>query len=238
LRITIDGPAGVGKSTVAKLLAKRLGLMYLDTGATYRVLAYAALLRRVDPHDERRLVPLARSLRLSLRWSSSGGLAVLLNGRDVSRSIRTEWVTEVAAVVAQQPRVRATMVRLQRQLAGKRDVVTEGRDTGSIVFPAAPHKFFLTASARVRAKRRHLELARLLGRAPALAVITRQLQERDQRDCTRKAGPLTVPKGAHIIDTSQLKAAEVVRRILAYLPKCASQAPQSDGDAHACSSSP
>jgi len=217
LIITIDGPAGVGKSTVAKLLATQLGLQYLDTGATYRALAYTALMRGIDPSDERHLVPLARSLQLTLHWSATKGLAVMLNGRDVSRQIRTEQVTEAAAIVAHHPRVRAALVRLQRRLAGDRYLVVEGRDTGSVVFPHAPYKFFLTANATVRATRRHMELAQLHGRTPSVTVIAKQLRERDQRDRIRKAGPLVKPPGAVAVDTSRMQAAEVVQQMLQHL---------------------
>ena len=215
--ITIDGPAGVGKSTAAQLLASRLGLRYLDTGATYRALAAAALVRRIALDDEIRLVQLARSLRLVLRQSRSGHLRVFLGSRDITRHIRTERVTDAAALVAQSPRVRAAMVRLQRRLARTEPVVAEGRDTGSVVFPHATYKFFLTARAAVRAKRRQHELRTLQGRAPAFAVRLRKLQQRDRLDRQRTVGPLVKPAGAVQLDTSQLRAEEVVQRILVHL---------------------
>jgi cytidylate kinase len=214
LIITIDGPAGVGKSTVAKLLAKRLGFVYLDTGATYRALAYAALSRGVDPRDARALVRLADSIYIALRQTTAGGLQVILNGHRVTRKIRTERATEAAAIVAQHPAVRAKLVRLQRRLFPASSLVVEGRDTGSVVFPRATHKFFLTATTAVRAGRRQMELRSLQGHAPALAVIARQLKARDRLDRLRKTGPLVRPRGAVLLDTSRLKAHEVVQRIL------------------------
>lgn len=214
LVITIDGPAGVGKSTVAKLLARRLGLMYLDTGATYRAVAYAALTRGIDPADERRLVRLARSLRIRLRPSEDQNVRVLLDGREVTRQIRAERVTEAAATVAQHPRLRAELVRLQRRLANGRSCVVEGRDTGSVVFPMAGYKFFLTAKVAVRARRRQMELAQVQGCAPSRRVIARQLRQRDQLDRRRPIGPLIKPSDAMVVDTSHLSAEEVVQRML------------------------
>lgn len=212
--ITIDGPAGVGKSTVAKLLAKRLGLLYLDTGATYRALAYQALLIGADPRDERAMARLARSLGVVLRQSTDGGLRVMLNGRDVTRQIRTERVTEAAAAVAQHPQVRRALVRLQRRLARRHACVVEGRDTGSVVFPAARDKFFLTADVRIRARRRQMELQGVQGRAPDVAVIARQLKQRDGLDRRRTVGPLVKPPHAMVMDTSHLKAEQVVQQML------------------------
>lgn len=216
--ITIDGPAGAGKSTVAKLLARRLKLAYLDTGATYRALAYEALSRRLDPHDETRMARVAARLRLVFKRTGWGRLRILLNGRDVTRRIRTETVTEAAAVVAQHPRVRAVLVRLQRRLIRSRMLVVEGRDTGTVVFPRAPYKFFLTADARVRARRRKMELQDAQGGSPSLSAIAGQLQHRDQLDRRRRVGPLVKPPGAVVVTTSRLSAREVVERMLQHLP--------------------
>ena len=218
LVITIDGPAGVGKSTVAKRLAKRLGLLYVDTGATYRTLAYAALLKGVDLQDARALVRLADSVRITLQQPTAGLLRVRLDGRDVTRHIRTERVTEAAAVVAQHPQVRDAMVRLQRRLARRSRLVIEGRDTGTVVFPRASHKFFLTAKAAIRARRRQRELRSVQGRAPSLSIIVRQLRRRDGLDLKRTVGPLVKPVGAVVVDTSSLTAGQVVSRLLHYLP--------------------
>jgi cytidylate kinase len=177
LIVTIDGPAGVGKSTVAKRLAKRLGLTYLDTGATYRALAYAVVKARLNPITQvKELSRLARRLPLKLCPSPAGGLRVLLDGADISGKIRTEEVTEAAAQVSQHSDVRAAMVALQRRLANHQPertrrggVIVEGRDTGSVVFPHAPHKFFLDARPAIRAKRRQDELFRLYGTKTPIA---------------------------------------------------------------------
>lgn len=218
LIITIDGPAGVGKSTVAKHLAKRLKLLYVDTGATYRALAYAALLRGIDPRDEAALARLARSFQPVLRQSAMGGLSVAVDGQNVTRKIRTERVTEAAALVAQHTRVRAELVRLQRRLAAVSSVVVEGRDTGSVVFPRASHKFFLTATVPVRARRRQKELERLQGYAPSWQIIAEQLQQRDHLDRQRKTGPLVRPPHSILVDTSGLNVTQVVQRLLRFLP--------------------
>lgn len=214
--ITIDGPGGVGKSTVAKLLAQRLGVRYLDTGATYRALAYAALRRGLSPvTDVRRLAALAR--RLPLRLESSGDLLrVFLDGEEITRDIRTEKISEAAAQLSQHPAVRRAMVRLQRGLASRSvgGVVVEGRDTGSVVFPSATHKFFLKADPSIRAKRRQQELARLYGTAPPLVEVREQLELRDGLDRRRRVGPLVQPHGAVAIDTSHASAPGVVSRML------------------------
>jgi len=217
LIITIDGPAGVGKSTVAKLLARRLRLFYLDTGATYRALAYEALRRGVDPRRETAVARVAGRMRLQLDWDPARGLRVLLNGRDVTRHIRTEAVTEAAAVIAQHPDVRAVLVRLQRRLASGPRVVAEGRDTGTVVFPHAAYKFFLTARHAVRARRRQMELQALPGRSPTLARIAGQLKARDALDRSRTVGPLVKPPKAIVVDTSRLPAEQVVERMLSAL---------------------
>jgi cytidylate kinase len=226
LIITIDGPAGVGKSTAARQLAARLRLAYVDTGATYRTLAYAALRAGGLPLvDARRLTRLARRLPLAMRQGRFGAVRVLLDGADVTRAIRTEAVTEAAAQIAQYPAVRAALVKRQRELALRpwsapaaggswRGVVLEGRDTGSVVFPQATLKFFLNAAPAVRARRRQQEVARLSGRRPPLAQIQEQLRFRDGLDRSRRVGRLIRPPGALMLDTSRLTQRQVVAILL------------------------
>ena len=219
LIVTIDGPAGVGKSTVAKLLAQRLGLMYLDTGATYRSLAYVVL---QDPElnlitDAKRIAALGRRLALQLVPQPDGSLQVRLKGRDITKAIRTEKVTEAAAQISQHPEVRKAMVELQRRLADRHGVVVEGRDTGSVVFPRATHKFFLDANPEIRAQRRQNEMRKLYGTRSPLKLVRDQIELRDNLDRHRRVGPLVKPAHAIEVDTSHRTIPQVVRLILLHI---------------------
>lgn len=209
--VTIDGPAGSGKSTAAQFLAKSLGLQYLDTGATYRTLAYASMKERINIADVGRLIELARHLSIHLSQTREGELRVDLDGHDVTKAIRTEEVSEAAAHVAQYPGVRAALVKRQRELAQERGCVAEGRDTGSVVFPNADVKFFLTAPPGVRAKRRQQELRQMYGATTPLALIKEQMHFRDGLDQTRPVGALVKPEGAVTINTAHRSAHQVVQ---------------------------
>ena len=218
LVVTIDGPAGAGKSTVAKLLAKALGVAYLDTGATYRALAFAVLQAHLEfMADPEHLAQLARYLPLRLEAGRGGVLRVFLDGLEITKDIRTQEVSEAAAQISQYPQVRAAMVTHQRQLAGRTGVVVEGRDTGSVVFPDAPHKFFLDADLTTRAERRRQELLKLYGEPTPLAQIREELHFRDAIDASRPVGRLVKPRGALVIDTTHLSAQHVVRRMLQHI---------------------
>jgi cytidylate kinase len=217
--VTIDGPAGAGKSTVAKQLAKALGIAYLDTGATYRALAFAVLQEHPEMlAEEAKLALTARFLPLQLKaQGANGALRVLLSSVDITREIRSQEISEAAAQVSQYPAVREAMVAHQRALAGTQGVVVEGRDTGSVVFPDAPHKFYLDADLTTRAERRRQELLKLYGEPTPLAQIREELYFRDAIDASRPVGRLVKPRGALMIDTTRLSAQQVVRRMLQHI---------------------
>jgi cytidylate kinase len=205
--ITIDGPAGAGKSTVARALAARLGFDYLDTGAMYRAVALAGIRAGVDWNRPEQLAAVAQGIKLEF-----AGNRVLLNGEDVTEAIRSPEVTRASRFAADNDAVRAHLITLQRRFAEGRNVVTEGRDQGSLVFPEAPVKFFLTASPEERARRRWREY-QAAGQSPSLDEVLRELLARDARDEARAWGRLVKPPDAIEIDTDGLSVAEVVDRM-------------------------
>ena len=207
--VTLDGPAGAGKSTAARALAARLGWCYLDTGAMYRTVALVALERGIPLDDAAALAELAASLAIDFRAGR-----VLLGDRDVSAEIRTERITQATRPVADAPPVRAAMKQLQRRLAEGRDVVTEGRDQGSEVFPWAEVKVFLTASADERARRRHREEAGR-GLATSLESVRAAQARRDEGDRVRPVGAMQPAADALMLETDGLSADEVVDRLAA-----------------------
>ncbi len=216
LIITIDGPAGTGKSTAARLLAGRLGYLYLDTGAMYRAVGWRALQEGLPLDDPGRLSQLARRCRITFRKEPAGGVRVFLNGREVTRQIRQPRVAEAASHVAVLRGVRRALVRQQKLIGAGGGVVAEGRDTGTVVFPQADLKVYLTASAAERARRRHAELRRA-GVGIPLGEVARQVRERDRRDLGRKASPLRPASGCVRIDNTRLKSTDVLAKILDYV---------------------
>jgi cytidylate kinase len=202
--VTIDGPAGSGKSTAARRLAERLGFDFLDTGAMYRAVALEVLSRGIDIADVARVVEVAHTADIEAL-----GPVVRAGGRDVTAAIRTPEVSSAASKVAAIPEVRTELVRLQRQAAERRNVVSEGRDQGTVVFPLAECKFYLTADPNERARRRQLELAEQ-GETIAVQDLLRQILERDNRDQTRDTAPLRPADDAIRIDTSHLSPDEMV----------------------------
>ena len=215
--IVIDGPAGAGKSTVARRLAERFELPLLDTGAIYRTLALIAERRGLEWSDGAGLGALTVDFPIAFRTEVDGGQMVqrvLYDGEDVSVEIRTPRISEGASRVSQHPEVRAGLLGIQRALAAG-GCVAEGRDMGTVVFPGARDKFFLTASLEARARRRHAELAR--AGAVDLAEVEREVDRRDRRDQSRAEAPLVQAADAVVLDSSTLGIAEVVRRIIAIL---------------------
>jgi len=214
--ITIDGPAGSGKSTTARRVAERLGYSYLDSGALYRAVTWAALQQNLDLQDSERVARLAEQLDLDIQAVESG-LRILVNGRDVSHEIRMPEVTQAIAPVAANPGVRRALLGTQRRFGEQGGVVAEGRDMGTVVFPDADVKFFMVASLQERAKRRQAELA-AKGVAVPLEELMNALQQRDDSDSRRTHSPLLRPQDAIDIDTSRLSIDEqvdlVIREVL------------------------
>ena len=211
--VAIDGPAGVGKSTVAKLLASRLRFLYLDTGALYRSVAWAILKHGLDPMDAKAVAALLPKLSLQMQVTNED-VAVSMNGKDITNELRTPPVSAAASVVSAIPAVRAWLLPVQRQIGEKGSVVAEGRDIGTKVFPSAPVKFFLEADPTVRAQRRHRELV-AAGHGGAIEQTSAELAGRDDRDRSRTTAPLVPADDAHHIDTSRLSVEEVVNQMLA-----------------------
>ena len=205
--VTIDGPAGAGKSTVARGLAQRLGFRFLDTGAMYRCVALAALRRKVSFEDPSAMAALAREITIDMAEGS-----VLLDGMDVTREIRTQEVTSATHYAADNPGVRERLVELQQKVGEHGDYVTEGRDQGTVVFPNAESKFFLTASAAERAKRRVEDLASR-GESADFDAVLEQQNLRDERDSRREVGPLVAADDALEICTDGMTIEEVIDRL-------------------------
>ena len=210
--ITIDGPAGAGKSTVAKELARRLGFAYLDTGAMYRALTLKALRKKMNLTEEEKLIALMKETFIDID-TNQGSLKVILDGENVTEPIRSIDVTNHTAFIARVPGVREVMVVRQREIASRRSVVVEGRDTGTVVFPNATHKFYLDADFKERARRRITELKQK-GQKINDSLISNDLKERDEKDLTRKVGPLKKADDAVFIDSTGLSVEQTAEKIL------------------------
>ena len=212
INIAIDGPAGAGKSTIAKKLAQKLGYVYVDTGAMYRAMAYYFLQQGIDKTDEAAINAAVDGADVTIRYVD-GAQQVLLNGEDVTGSLRSEQVGNMASNTSVYPAVRVKLVALQQKLAQTTDVIMDGRDIGTCVLPDAQVKIYLTASVGTRAKRRYDELVEK-GEKPDLAKIEADIEERDYRDMHREMSPLRQADDAVLVDSSEMNIEQVVSAIL------------------------
>ena len=214
LLITIDGPAGAGKTTVSRALAERLGYRYVDTGALYRGVAYMAAARGIAPQDDAGLSGLLEGLALNFLLGGAGQ-RLTANGMDITDAIRTAEMSMLASAVSARPVVRAFLLKIQRELGQQKAAVFEGRDMGTVVFPGADVKFFLSASVKIRAMRRFAEMEP--ESAGSIEAVERDMQQRDLQDSTRALAPLQAAADAVVIDSTTLTVDQVVERMLAHV---------------------
>lgn len=210
--IAIDGPAGSGKSTTARLVAQKLGYIYIDTGAMYRALTLKVIESGIDPNDESSIIKIAENTKIELTYEN-GNFKIILDGKDVSEKIRTPEVTSLVSIVSAHPKLRDIMVKKQRELGKNGGVVMDGRDIGTVVFPEADLKIFMTADVRERAKRRQKELE-AQGFNVEIEKLIKEIEERDRFDSTREVGPLKKADDAIEIDTTNLTIDEQVELVL------------------------
>ena len=214
INIAIDGPAGAGKSTVAKRIAEIMHLTYVDTGAMYRALGLKAVRNGIDPGDAEAVAPILTDTTVTF-IKINGEQHVVLDGEDVNELIRTEEISHAASVISTLPEVRQKLVDLQREIARSTDTVMDGRDIGTVVLPNTPYKFYVTASAEVRAKRRFVEYQKkgILGDMTYEDVLN-EVKTRDERDMNREFSPLRPAENAVIIDTSEMSIDEAVDAVI------------------------
>lgn len=215
--IAIDGPAGAGKSTIAKMAAKKLDFIYVDTGAMYRAMALYFLRREIDAKDEKKIAEACEHINVTIAYQE-GEQQVLLNGENVNAFIRTEEVSMMTSNTSNNPAVREKLLYLQRELAAANNVIMDGRDIGTCVLPDAELKIYLTASASERAKRRYLE-QKERGVESDLAQIERDIIARDEQDMNREIAPLKQAEDAIYLDTSDMTIEEVVTKIVSLVQK-------------------
>lgn len=210
--IAIDGTAGAGKTTISRLAANELGFTYIDTGAMYRAVALKAYENGIDTDDEKGLESICKKIKITFKTSEKEN-RIFVNGEDYSEKIRQPFVGEITSRSSAKPRVREAMVKLQRLMGKNGNIIMEGRDIGTVVFPDANLKFYLDASPETRGKRRYLELIAKNEKA-SLPDIIDEIKKRDKRDSSRKHSPLKMAKGAVYIDTSDMTIKDVVAKIL------------------------
>jgi cytidylate kinase len=218
LLITIDGPAGAGKTTVSRTLARRLGYRYIDTGALYRGIALAALNAGIKADDDDALEQLCRQIELDFKFAGDD-LRLMLNNEDISGSIRAPEITMMASAVSARPVVRQYLLDIQRSFGAAKKAVFEGRDMGTVVFPGADIKFFLDADPAIRANRRYEELRTNAVSHPSRDEVAQDMARRDKNDSTRKAAPLKPAEDAIRIDSTPLTVDQVVAVMLEYISK-------------------
>ena len=211
MNIAIDGPAGAGKSSIAKLVAKKLNYVYVDTGAMFRTMALFFLNENLDVKNEAVVTSNCDRIQIAIEYQE-GEQHIFLNNTDVSLDIRREEVGKTASVIAKYPAVRTKLLHLQRELAAANDIIMDGRDIGTVVLPQAECKIYLTASSRVRAERRYKELAEK-GEICDLAEIEKDIIARDEQDMNREIAPLKKAEDAMLIDSSDMTIEEVVEKI-------------------------
>lgn len=212
--VAVDGPAGAGKSTIAKLVAKKQGFIYVDTGAMFRALAIHFLNNNILPEEKEKIIEACRDVVVSISYEN-GAQQVYLNGANVTSELRAEQVGNMASKTSSIPEVRTKLLELQRTLAKEKDVIMDGRDIGTVVLPNADVKIYLTASVETRAKRRYDELKEK-GEACNLEAIAKDIKERDERDMTRETAPLRQAEDAVLVDSSNMSIMEVVDTICSY----------------------
>lgn len=218
IKIAIDGPAGAGKSTVAKILAEKLGYIYIDTGAMYRAVTYGALQAGISLSDEEKLAELAQESKIELVRQNTGPQQVLLNGRVITEEIRSPLINQKVSLVASLPHVREVLVQKQREMADNHDVVMDGRDIGTVVLPSAEVKIFLTATLAERARRRYQEM-QVKGYSDTLEEVMADVENRDQLDSSRETSPLYAAADAYTIDTTDKPLEDIVESIIELI-KC------------------
>lgn len=210
--ITIDGPAGAGKTSIAKIVSRKLGYNYIDTGAMYRAISWKAFKEKIDLKAKEDLIKMVRDTKIELK-NRTEMVRVYLDGKDVTNKIRSKKLAEGASILATIPEVRKELMKIQRRLGSSGGIVMEGRDIGTVVFPQADYKFYLDASIKERALRRYREL-KAKGEEGELAELEKAIRSRDKRDRTRRVAPLKIAPDAIVIESTDMSKKEVVDFIL------------------------